>query len=198
MLARAEPILRLLTGLAAALLVVAVVWISRPWERPAAVLRPDTGRSAAALDAAGVQDVLQALLKKVYTAFGQQDEGAIYDGLALAVAPQILTGLYLQRRAAQEAEIEEGGTTEIRAVDLSRVDILERTRDGYRIDAAWKVTGEVGHADHRHERVNAYSAVITLGPAAGAWRLVQFDLNRIEREDVPLFFGDFEISEPEP
>jgi len=163
------------------------------WNRTPPPYRPDTGVAAGALDADAARDVLTELLDRVYTAFAYEDEGAIYDGLATAVASDLLTDLYLQRRAAQEAELEEGGTSVIMNIILDEMEILENAAQGYRIDAKWTVTGEVGHEDHRHERINAYSAQLVLGPSEGEWRLVDFDLNRIEREETPLiFFEGFE------
>ena len=178
--------------LAALLLVLAVtvLWQVRPWNPDPVALRPDTGTAARNLDEDALSAVLIELLDRVYTAFGQESEGAIYDGLALAVSDDLLTDLYLQRRAAQEAELEEGGTTEIRAVELNEMTVLARTRTGYVIDADWTVTGEVGHVDHRHERVNRYAARLTLGPADREWRLTAFDLNRIERQAQPLVFSE--------
>ena len=175
-----------LGALALAVVAGAVYWAFA--DRTPSPYRPDTGEAAAALDDDAARDVLTELLDRVYTAFGQAEEGAIYDGLATAVASDLLTDLYLQRRAAQVSELEEGGTSVIMDIALEEMTILNSTPSGYRIDAAWTVTGEVGHEDHRHERVNSYAAELTLGPADGEWRLVGFDLNRIERQEAPLIF----------
>ena len=173
---------------AGAVLVVLGLMLWQPWDRTPPAYRPDTGEAAARLDGDSARAVLTELLNRVYFAFGQEEEGAIYDGLATAVSSDLVTELYLQRRAAQEAELQEGGTSIILDVALDEMTILEDTPQGYLIDAAWTVTGEVGHEDHRHERINAYSAKVTLGPADAEWRLTGFDLNRIEREETPEFF----------
>ena len=175
------------------LLLLAAIAV-RPWAPQRAALRPDTGERAAALKPEQIGPVLTELLARVYAAFGREAEGAIYDGLATAVASDLLTDLYLQRRRAQLTEPpERQGRTAIREVTLDDWRLLERGPEGYRIAAEWTVVGELGHEDHRHERVNAYAATLTLGRADGAWRLTAFDLDQVRREEVPLFFGDLDF-----
>ncbi len=182
---------RILLGLLAVLIVLVVLRAS-PWDRRTAAVRLDTGQASSTLSLDALDQVLTGLLTQVYTAFGEIDEGAIYDGLAQAVSEDIIADLYLQRRLAQLVEAEEGGKTEIQDVDLIEVTLVDRTDAGYVADARWEVLGVVGHEEHRHERLNAYTARLTVGPAGGEWRLTAFDLDRVVREDVPLFFEGFE------
>ncbi|NNU79200.1 hypothetical protein HMH01_02000 [Halovulum dunhuangense] len=185
---RTERILGRTALAALAVLAAVVIWTVRPWSGDPVALRPDTGAAARDLSEPEMAEVLIALLTRVYAAFGQEEEGAIYDGLVAAVAPGLVTDLYLQRRAAQVNEPPEmAGSAEILDVTLDEMTLLGRTADGYRLDATWTVIGILGHEDHRHERVNRYSATMTLGPAAGEWRLTAFDLNQVRRQDVPLF-----------
>lgn len=175
-----------------ALLAVVVREVA-PWSRDAAVTRPDTGEAVARLSGDAVAPVLGALLLRVYSAFGEEEEGAIYDGLATAVSGDLLPELYLQRRRAMVlAPPETAGSAEINEVRLDEMDVLRREDDHVRLRATWTVTGLLGHEDHRHERVNRYTAEMTLGPVAGAWRLTAFDLDQVRREDVPLFLDPFE------
>ncbi len=190
-----------LVVLALAVLVGVVVWTVRPWTDTPTVLRPDTGQAAARLPEAAIEPVLSTLLTRVYDAFGQTEEGAIYDGLATAVATDLLTDLYLQRRAVQargpeNPEDPEVGTATITDLRLDDWSLLESTSLGYQIQATWTVVGIVGHADHRHERINTYAARLALGPAAGEWRLTAFDLDQVRRQDAPLFFDAFESPRP--
>lgn len=182
---------------ALAVLIAVVIWTANPWERRAVAVRPDTGVAAATLEPEAIAPVLTTLLTRVYGAFGQIEEAAIYDGLATAVASDLLTDLYLQRRAVQARgpetpEDPEAGIATI--VDLSLDDwtLIGRSAQGYELDATWTVVGIVGHTDHQHERVNAYTARLTLGPADDAWRLTAFDLDQVRRQQVPLFFDAFE------
>lgn len=182
-------------GIAAlfAICVIAALAVWQRWQRGPAVLRPDTGEMATKLGEADLRPVLVELLRQIYSAFGEEEEFAIYDGLAGAVDSDLLTDLYLQRRAAQEQEFSSGGSTEITSVELTDMTPLESDGPDYVIDARWNVVGLVTHTEHQHERFNTYSAVVTLGPADGIWKLTRFDLNSIDREEVePLFFEDFE------
>lgn len=178
----------MLMGLAA--LLAAVLWQVQPWRGASTALRPDTGEAARALDDAGVDAVLSELLLRVYRAFEQEDEGAIYDGLATAVSDDLIAGLYLQRRAAQSTEYQRDGAVEILNVEITDLTVTARDAAGYQAEVTWEVLGVLGHEDHRHERLNAYSARMRIGPARNEWRLTEFDLNRVNREEVPLFFLD--------
>lgn len=179
-----------LVALVAFAALLAMILLARPWAGGSAVLRPDTGTRAASLSPDDLRPVLTELLTRVYTAFGAEEEFAIHDGLADAVASSLVTELYLQRRAAQETEYAEGGSTEIVTIELNGLAPVSAAPDAYVVDADWLVAGIVGHEDHRHERLNAYSARLTIGPADGAWKLTHFDLNSVRREDLPpLFFG---------
>ncbi|MEO0387944.1 MAG: hypothetical protein AAF281_10495, partial [Pseudomonadota bacterium] len=137
-------------------------WRSGPFgpSGPLAV-RPDTGLRAATLRDADLRPVVAALLAQVYSAFEAQDEFEIYDGIAAAVAPELAAPLYLQRRAAQLREAVDG-ETRLLDLEILQLDVRERATDGITLAAEWLVAGEVGHEDHRHERLNAYAATLTL------------------------------------
>lgn len=182
------------TALAAfAVLAGVVVWHVRPWAPDSVALRPDTGAAVSELRGPALESVLIELLTRIYGAFGETDEFAIYDGLATAVDSDLLTELYLQRRAAQAGQPEdpEGGVAKIVDLALDQHEVTARAGPDYRIAATWTVTGVIGHEDHRHERVNTYAAELTLGPAEGEWRITRFDLDQVERQETPLFFEDF-------
>ena len=183
------------TALAAfAVLAAVVVWEVRPWDRGGTAVRPDTGDAVSDLSGPALESVLVELLTRIYAAFGENDEFAIYDGLATAVASDLLTDLYLQRRAAQAGQPEdpEGGVARIVDLTLDDYAVTARTGPDYQIDATWTVTGVIGHEDHRHERVNTYAAALTLGPADGEWRITRFDLDQVQRQETPMFFEAFE------
>ncbi|MEM8871667.1 MAG: hypothetical protein AAGE38_14795 [Pseudomonadota bacterium] len=196
-MSHAPPALSRLMLFALAALIGVVVWTVKPWQHAASAVRPDTGTLAETLAPEDIERVLGVLLLRVYAAFGQIDEGAIYDGLATAVASDLLTELYLQRRAVQAQgpeipEDPEAGVAEITDLRLDDWLLLDRTDSGYNLTATWTVVGIIGHSDHRHERINKYEARLTIGPADGAWRLTDFDLDQVARKEAPLFFEAFE------
>ncbi len=161
-----------------------------------AAAKPWSGRDAARMpgwNSAEMEPVLVELLGRVYTAFGQAEEFAIYDGIASAVAEDLVTSLYLQRRAAQLLEEEAGAETEILDLELKEMTAKGRNAAGYIVAARWQVSGRVGHSDHQHIRVNEYAAELTLGPVTGGWQFTGFDLDTVARQEPePMFFEGFE------
>ena len=122
-----------------------------------------------------------ALLLGVYSAFGEVEEGAIYDTLAIVSGGEALEYLYLERVGAMAR----GGLQEPDQ-DIHEIKLLETrvTRAGARLhlDASWQVIGTVGHAEHLHVRGNTYSADLTIEPVEGAWRITDFTLLDVNRD----------------
>jgi len=122
-----------------------------------------------------------ALLLVVYEAFGQVEEGAIYDTLASVTHGDALEYLYLERVGAMDG----GGLNEadqtIHEIKLLNTSVT-REAGTLLIDASWQVIGTVGHAEHLHVRGNTYSADLTVTPIEGAWRIADFTLRAVNRD----------------
>lgn len=126
--------------------------------------------------------LLSHVLGRVYAAFGEREEGAIYDALASVAAGSVLDELYLERRAALTAMPAEAGGQEIHGIYVLEADAEER--DGmFLIEGAWETVGSVGHGDHVHLRGNRYAARLTVEPRAEGWRLTDFDLLEMIRAE---------------
>jgi hypothetical protein len=172
------------------------------WSRPIALLAVLAGLglaggalalrapAAAPLDPAGLETTLTDILRQVYAAFSERDEGRIYDRLAAVADDELVPQLYLQRRAAQIADYATDGETEVLSVEPFRVD-AEASPDGrgYRVDAAWRVVGRIRHQAHVHERINLYAANLTIVDLDGRWKLTAFRLTEAERADAMAFEG---------
>ena len=142
------------------------------------------------LEPAALEATLTNVLQGVYAAFAETDEARVYDGLARVAAGDIVAELYLQRRSAQVATHAEGAQSDVLSVEPTRVDAAKLPWDqGYRIDAAWRVVGRVRHATHVHERINLYTADLTLASVEGRWMLTDFALTDINRADDFSFEG---------
>jgi len=124
-----------------------------------------------------------ALLLVVYDAFGQTEENGIYDTLASVTHGDALEYLYLERVGAMA-----GGGLEEADQTIHEIKLLDTqvTRDGaaLMIDASWQVIGTVGHAEHLHVRGNTYSADLAVSPIDGAWRITDFDLREVNRDEA--------------
>jgi hypothetical protein len=157
--------------------------------------RPDTQRPypAADLGAFTADEIARdsfrvapELLAVVYRAFGETEEAAIYDGLARVAAGKALEALYLERLGAMVGgglDQSETSDQEIHAMELIRLDSV-RSGTTLQWTAKWRVVGTVGHAEHMHVRGNTYSAVLTIEPVEGAWRMTAFDLTDVDRSEA--------------
>ena len=130
--------------------------------------------------------VAPEMLKRVYLAFNETEETAIYDGLAQVAAGEALEALYLERVGAMAgggldpaAEADQ----QIHEMEMLRIDTA---RDGevFTWDARWRVVGTVGHATHLHVRGNIYAAILGVAPVDGAWRITDFELTDVDRTDA--------------
>ena len=126
--------------------------------------------------------LLEHILGRLYLAFGENDEGALYDALATVASGPLLDDLYLQKRAALTQGPGAASGQQLHGLELLQVAGAERD-GGFDFDAKWQVIGAIEHGDHVHVRGNAYSARLRVEPEGSAWRLVAFDLLDIERQD---------------
>lgn len=137
--------------------------------------------TAAGVSADGYK-IAPAVLSTVYKAFGETDEGRIYDSLAEVSAGPALEQLYLERLGAMAG----GGLQPDQTIHEMELIELTARADGdiVKMDAKWRVLGTVGHAEHMHVRGNAYSAAFAFEPINGAWRLTGFELRDVDRTDA--------------
>ncbi len=148
--------------------------------------QPDAAISAAAQDLPSAQAAIPEVLERVYSAFALENEVAIYDALASAVAGKLIDTLYLQRRVAQVADHAEDGDATILGVEVFDITALSGVNS---YSVAWRVIGRVSHISHVHERINVYAADLTMAVSDGAWKLTDFTLRENIRADAPMFVG---------
>lgn len=156
------------------------------------VLRPDEVRSYATPGfgkmnanqlSRDAYQVAPEMLAVIYRAFGETEEGAIYDSLAEVAAGPALEALYLERLGSMV-----GGGLDQSDQQLHAMELINLSSRGsgtkVRWDAEWRVVGTVGHATHLHVRGNTYAADLTLEPVDGAWRMIAFELTDVDRSDA--------------
>jgi hypothetical protein len=133
-----------------------------------------------------VDAVAPEMLLAVYDAFEETGEEAIYDRLATVAAGDALEALYLERVGAMVGgglEGTEAVDQEIHKMQMLRID-SDRDGQSFSWDARWRVVGTVGHDAHMHVRGNIYSAVLSVAPVDGAWRITEFELNDVDRSEA--------------
>lgn len=124
-----------------------------------------------------------ALLLVVYEAFSEVQEDTIYDTLASVTHGDALEYLYLERVGAMKGGGLEEADQTIHEIKLLSTQV-KRTSSDLAIDASWQVIGTVGHAEHLHVRGNTYSADLTVSPIDGAWRITDFTLLDVNRDEA--------------
>ncbi len=170
----------LILGLFAILAVSGVAaLIIRPDPGPARYAVPGQEAMTASDVAAESYRVAPAMLSRVYAAFGEIQEDAIYDGLAEVAAGDALKRLYLERVGAMAGGGLEPDQT-LHEMEMMRIDGSYGSQH-VTLDAKWRVLGTVGHAEHLHVRGNAYLADLRLEPVDGAWRITEFELTDVDR-----------------
>lgn len=158
---------------------IAPVSITAPWSTVAPVPPSQAER------------ILTPLLRNVYRAFDQQQESAIYDVLERSIEGDLLQKIYLQ--TVNALTLDALDATRARVTDLDvRVDAVHMLprRRGFVADVQWTALGTVGHWGHQHQRVNRYTAKVTVeavsarGGESGAsaeWKLVALDVEQETR-----------------
>lgn len=178
-----EPDLKPLVAavLVAAILIggAALLFVQKDSRAPQLYAVPGLEPMTAADVAAESYRVAPAMLSRVYAAFGETEENAIYDGLALVAAGDALEALYLERVGAMA----DGGLEPDQTLHEMEMMRIDGSYGGEKVtlDARWRVLGTVGHAEHLHVRGNAYSADLRLEPVNGAWRITGFELTDVDR-----------------
>ncbi len=143
---------------------------------------PGAGPDPAAARAAPAR-LAEHVLARLYAAFGEREEAAIYDALAKVAEGEVLESLYLEKRAALLDPASGASGQSLHGIEVTEAALSERA-GVFEIAARWHAIGAVEHGDHVHVRGNAYAAQLRLVPRAEGWRLTGFDLLDIERQAV--------------
>lgn len=165
----------------------AVLWpigritITSPWATAAPVTPGQAER------------ILTPLLRNVYRAFEQQEEREIYDVLEKSIEGDLLQRIYLQTIGALTLDAQD--STRARVTDLDvRVEAVHMTGKGrgFTAETQWTALGTVGHWGHQHQRINRYTARVTVDAipsknvnakkgATSEWKMVGLEVEQETR-----------------
>jgi hypothetical protein len=153
---------------------LASVEVPLPWG--GASLRPDEAEAAA---------IYASLQQGVYAALDEPTQEAVYDRLAVGVSAELLPRLYLDLNESLILREEGGAVARVTKTEILGADLLpagDVRAPWFRVHARWRVTGEVGHWGHTHQRVNEYLADVTIIADGEHWKLAAIDvLDEIRR-----------------
>lgn len=132
-----------------------------------------------------VEQLLNDLLHNTYPAFDRRDESLVYDRLAASISGELLSDVYVQVRTSMELENQGGARVKVNDVELISGAAVERLENGGLVARCnWIARGSVGHWGHIHQQANEYSALITIQPLDGHWKISGLDLTD-EQRSVP-------------
>jgi hypothetical protein len=119
--------------------------------------------------------LMENLLRNVYRAFDFREEDDVYDKLAVTVAGDLLTDIYLQSRQSFVVAQAGGAQAKVQEVEIESARPARKGR-GYVFDTTWTAAGSVGHWGHVHMRINRYNANITVEPVGGVWKITGMEI----------------------
>lgn len=125
-------------------------------------------------------ELISLLLKNTYRAFDFREESDIYDKLAVSNDGELLTQVYIQTKKGMVLENQGGLQVKVKDVELIDVEEVSSDKSGISYQVKWIVRGDIGHWGHIHRRINQYSAILSIKPVDGVWKL--FDIDIIEEK----------------
>lgn len=145
------------------------ITIAHPWKQPAE-LSTDQAKA-----------VFTSLHQGIYRSLDFGNEERIYDVLATVVEGDLLEDIYLQLRKSLELREQGGAMARIRSITYEDLQVIPREQTqtpwpGFQFRSTWIVDGTVEHWGHVHERKNEFTAVFTMQPRDGDWKITRMDL----------------------
>ena len=125
--------------------------------------------------------VFRALHSGAYRALDFGSEGRIYAELENSIDGELLESLYLQLRESLKVREQGGAVARVRSVVYGDGLPDEDPESdipwpGFRYRSRWTVRGTVEHWGHIHERQNEFSAVFSVEPMNGEWKITDMQI----------------------
>lgn len=122
--------------------------------------------------------ILSQLLYNIYRSFDLKKDEHIYDSLAHSADGDLLSDIFLDTKKALEIRSMAGSRVKVTKLDIEDLKVISSDEDSgnFKVSCDWNVTGKIGHWGHVHQRVNQYSAKITVANIGGNWKLKEFNL----------------------
>ena len=130
------------------------------------------------------KQIAGSVLRNVFTAINRDDDGEVFDALAVAVSPKLIREIYLQIKRALIVAEQGSASLHVRDVTVQSVDIVRG--DGMQITmrCRWQVTGTVEHWGHLHTRVDEFVGELTLSRERAGWMLDKFSVSEQKQQAI--------------
>lgn len=123
------------------------------------------------------QIIFTNLLKNIYRAFDFRDESDVYDKLAISLAGELLTDVYLQVNKSMEIENQGGSVATVEDIKITELKKEQSSSSGNQaFRTKWIASGTLEHWGHRHNRQNQYEAILTISPDNNTWKISDIEL----------------------
>jgi hypothetical protein len=123
-------------------------------------------------------------LRNVFTAINRDDDGAVFDALAVSVSPKLIREIYLQIKRALVVAEQGSASLHVRDVTVESVEIILNTGNQIRMRCRWEVTGTVEHWGHLHTRVDEFVGELTLSRERTGWLLDKFQVSEQKQQAI--------------
>jgi hypothetical protein len=130
------------------------------------------------------KQIAGGVLRNVFTAINRDDDGEVFDALAVSVSPTLIREIYLQIKRALMVAEQGSAALHVRDVTVQSVDIV--SGDGMQITlrCRWQVTGTVEHWGHLHTRVDEFVGELTLSRERAGWMLDKFSVSEQKQQAI--------------
>lgn len=132
------------------------------------------------------EPLIGSLLNATYRAFNLSKEDEAFDRLEENLAGELVADVYLDSRRRLTEGTRSGATVTVKQVELLSIEATDTPQSGtYTYRCAWVVTARVKHAQHIHDRKNAYVGEIAVAADSSGWKIIGLNLLSEERKLSP-------------
>ena len=120
----------------------------------------------------------------MFTAINRDDDGEVFDTLAVAVSPTLIREIYLQIKRALIVAEQGSASLHVRDVVVNSVVITHDDGEQLTMRCRWQVTGTVEHWGHLHTRVDEFVGELTLSRERTGWMLDKFHVSEQKQQAI--------------
>ncbi|MBT4844268.1 MAG: hypothetical protein HON92_02440, partial [Planctomycetaceae bacterium] len=130
------------------------------------------------------KQIAGSVLRNVFTAINRDDDGEVFDTLAVAVSPTLIREIYLQIKRALIVAEQGSASLHVRDVVVNSVVITHDDGEQLTMRCRWQVTGTVEHWGHLHTRVDEFVGELTLSRERTGWMLDKFHVSEQKQQAI--------------
>jgi hypothetical protein len=130
------------------------------------------------------KQIASSVLRNVFTAINRDEDGEVFDALAVAVSPKLIREIYLQIKRALIVAEQGSASLHVRDVVVNSTMIVGDDGEQLTMRCRWQVTGTVEHWGHLHTRVDEFEGELTLSRERTGWLLDKFRVSEQKQQAI--------------